>query len=387
MSTKMPTKQTYWQRLPLTSMALFLGGVFFIFAITGVATDIFDVGRQPPGKFVINIIFAGCTAMVYAVAGFTLRQRFWIAFFPILAVQLFVGSMIGKYLHNLPTPTQMDAATITAQQYRLAVDGWAIIIATVIGYVCFLLLNIKEGRRYFRVQAEIELATEVHRILVPPIETRLGAWEFYGRSSPSGDVGGDLIDLAGDANKWVAYVADVSGHGVAPGVVMGMVKSAARMLLSSGDDATHLAPRLNEVIYPLKRPDMFVTFCFLAKTREGLRLGVSGHPAILHFSARTNEVTQYQASNMPLGILPEGEFASDVVPSETGSLFALYTDGFVECANAAGEEFGIQRLQAEFQKNGNKPLAEIHTALVASLRRHGVQFDDQSLLLIRQVAS
>jgi Stage II sporulation protein E (SpoIIE) len=387
MSTKMPTKQTYWQRLPLTSMALFLGGVFFIFAITGVATDIFDVGRQPPGKFVINIIFAGCTAMVYAVAGFTLRQRFWIAFFPILAVQLFVGSMIGKYLHNLPTPTEMDAATITAQQYRLAVDGWAIILATVIGYVCFLLLNIKEGRRYFRVQAEIELATEVHRILVPPIETRLGAWEFYGRSSPSGDVGGDLIDLAGDANKWVAYVADVSGHGVAPGVVMGMVKSAARMLLSSGDDATHLAPRLNEVIYPLKRPDMFVTFCFLAKTREGLRLGVSGHPAILHFSARTNEVTQYQASNMPLGILPEGEFASDVVPSETGSLFALYTDGFVECANAAGEEFGIQRLQAEFQKNGNKPLAEIHTALVASLRRHGVQFDDQSLLLIRQVAS
>jgi len=38
------------------------------------------------------------------------------------------------------------------------------------------------------------------------------------RSSPSGDVGGDLIDLAGDADKWVAYVADVSGHGVAPGV-------------------------------------------------------------------------------------------------------------------------------------------------------------------------
>lgn len=367
-------------------MALFLAGVFFIFAITGIATDIFDVGRQPPAKFVINIIFAGCTAMVYAVAGFTLRQRSWIAFFPILAVQLFVGIMIGKYLHNLPTPTQMDAAAITAQQYRLAVDGWAIIIATVVGYICFLLVNIKEGRRYFRARAEIELATEVHRILVPPIETKLGAWEFYGRSSPSGDVGGDLIDLAGDADNWVAYVADVSGHGVAPGVVMGMVKSAARMLLSSGDDATHLAPRLNEVIYPLKRPDMFVTFCFLAKTREGLRLGVSGHPAILHFIARTNEVVQYEAANMPLGILPEGEFASVAIEAEPGSLFALYTDGFVECANAAGEEFGVQRLQSEFQKNGNKPLADIHTALVASLRQHGAQFDDQSLLLIRRVA-
>jgi len=56
-------------------------------------------------------------------------------------------------------------------------------------------------------------------------------------------------------------------------------------------------------------------------------------------------------------------------------------------ANAAGEEFGIQRLQAEFQKHGNKPLADVHTALVASIRQHGTQFDDQSLLLIRRLAS
>jgi hypothetical protein len=383
----MPAKTTYWQRLPLTSMALFLLGVFFLFGLTGIATDLFDVGRQTPQHLAASIIFAGCTAIVYAVAGFTLRGRFWIAFFPILAAQILVGNLIGKYLGTLPTPTQMDAVAIAAQQKRMAVDGWAIIIATILGYVCFLIVNIKEGRRYFRVQAEIELATEVHRILVPPIETTLGGWEFYGRSSPSGEVGGDLIDLAGDAENWVAYVADVSGHGVAPGVVMGMVKSAARMLLTSGDDATHLAPRLNEVLYPLKKPDMFVTFCFLAKTREGLQLGVSGHPAILHFSPRNNEVTQYEAANMPLGILPEGEFASTAIEAEPGSLFALYTDGFVECANAAGEEFGIQRLQSEFQKNGNKPLADIHTALVASLRKHGLQFDDQSLLLIRRLAS
>lgn len=136
---------------------------------------------------------------------------------------------------------------------------------------------------------------------------------------------------------------------------------------------------------PLKKPDMFVRFCFLAKTRDGLRLRVSGHPAILYFSARTNEVMQYQASNMPLGIVPEGEFASVAVQSEPGCLSALYTDGFVETANAAGEEFGVARLQAEFQEHTTQPLSEIHTALLASLHRHGPQFDDQSLLLIRQL--
>jgi hypothetical protein len=381
----MPLAQAYWQKFPRSSMLLFLLGVFFIFCTTGVATDIFATGRQTLPHFFLSVVFSGGISMVYAIAGFGLREKFWKAFLPILAVQIFLSAWINRAFPNIPRPAQMDSAAISHLENRLAIDGFAIVFATVLGYICFLVVTVREGRRYFRVQAEIELATEVHHILVPPIETTLGNFEFYGRSSPSGEVGGDLIDLAGSAENWVAYVADVSGHGVAPGVVMGMVKSAARMLLSSGDDATHLAPRLNEVLYPLKKPDMFVTFCFLAKTRDGLRLGVSGHPAILCFSARTNEVAQYQASNMPLGILPEGEFASSEVQSEPGSVFALYTDGFVETADANGEEFGIGRLQAEFQKHATEPLSEIHTALVASLRRHGPQFDDQSLLLIRQL--
>jgi serine phosphatase RsbU (regulator of sigma subunit) len=222
-------------------------------------------------------------------------------------------------------------------------------------------------------------------VLVPPIDTKIGGYEFYGRSSPSGEVGGDLIDLAGSEDHWVAYVADVSGHGVAPGVVMGMAKSAARMLLSSGDDTAHLLPRLNEVLYPLKKPDMFVTFCFVAKNGEGLRVGLAGHPAILHFSATTNAVTQLECPNMPLGILPSGDFMSSEVRAESGDVFALYTDGFLEPMNAAGEEFGPARLQAEFQKLGGKPLDVICRSLQESVARHGAQFDDQSLFLIRKI--
>jgi serine phosphatase RsbU (regulator of sigma subunit) len=151
------------------------------------------------------------------------------------------------------------------------------------------------------------LAAEIHHVIVPQIEMKLGEFEFYGRSVPSSEVGGDLIDVAGSEENWVAYLADVSGHGVAPGVVMGMVKSAARMLLSSGDDSRHLMGRLNEVLYPLKKPDMFATFCFVAKCGDGLRVGLAGHPAILKFSAKTGEITSLEGLNMPLGILPDGD--------------------------------------------------------------------------------
>jgi hypothetical protein len=376
---------SFWKTLSPRSFFLFLLGVFFVFSAVGFANDVTEMGRTPTLRFVLSILISGIFPVFYAFGGFALRKHFWKAFVPVFAVHYFLMYELGASLPSPRESAQMDAAYLARMHSRLSFDGLAIMAVVALGYACFVYVTIAEGRRYFRVHAEIELATEIHRVLVPPIETKTGGYEFYGRSSPSGEVGGDLIDLAGSEDQWVAYVADVSGHGVAPGVVMGMAKSAARMLLSSGHDAAHLLPRLNEVLYPLKKPDMFVTFCFLARNGDRLRIGLAGHPAILHFSARTNEVAQLECPNMPLGIFPSGDFASSEVLTESGDVFALYTDGFLEPANAAGEEFGLTRLQAEFQKHGKEPLDAICRSLQESVARHGAQFDDQSLFLIRKI--
>lgn len=181
---------------------------------------------------------------------------------PLFAVHLALINALGVLLPDQP----LLAADMARLQSRLSFDAVAITIAVAVGYVAFLYATITEARRYFRVHAEMELAAEIHGVLVPSIDAKLGSFQFYGYSSPSGEVGGDLIDLAGSESRWVAYVADVSGHGVAPGVVAGMVKSAARMLLSSAEGSLHLQSRLNEVLYPLKKPDMFVTFCLSTAT-------------------------------------------------------------------------------------------------------------------------
>ncbi len=367
-----------------TSSLLFLLGVFFIFSNIAFVTDLADLGRQPALQLALNIFVTGTFAVAYAVAGFTLRRHFWKAGLPLFAVHFLLMNVLSSAFPYHPQPSHLDAAELARLHGRLNFDGIATITAIFFGYGCFLYVTITQGRRYFRAQAEIELAAEIHRVLVPAIDTKLGNFEFYGRSAPSGEVGGDLIDLAGSEDHWVAYVADVSGHGVAPGVVMGMVKSAARMLLSSGAGSSHLLPRLNEVLYPLKRPDMFVTFCFLAKNGTGLSIGLAGHPAILHFSARTNGVAQWDCPNMPLGILPSGDFANSELRADPGDVFALYTDGLLEAANAAGEEFGIARLQGVLQNHGTEPLEAICRAVEESVARHGAQFDDQSLLLIRR---
>jgi hypothetical protein len=381
----MSTTRSYWKTIPKKPLILFLLGVFFIFSTIGFASDITEMGRQPTFRFVLNVLLTGVFPVFYAFSGFVLRKQFWKAMVPIFAVHILAMNIIGKLFPGPPQPGQMAAADIERLHSKLSFDGLAIIVAVVVGYVCFLYVTLTEGRRHLRVRAEMDLATEIHRVLVPAIGAKIGHFEFYGRSLPSGEVGGDLIDLAGSEDHWVAYVADVSGHGVAPGVVMGMVKSAARMLLSSGEGSGHLLPRLNEVLYPLKKPDMFVTFCYLARNGDRLQIGLAGHPAILHFSSGTNEVTQWECPNMPLGILPTADFATSEIRTEQGDVFALYTDGFLEPANAAGEEFGLKRLQVEFQKHGKEPLDVICRSLQESVARHGAQFDDQSLLLIRKL--
>jgi sigma-B regulation protein RsbU (phosphoserine phosphatase) len=379
----MSRDKTFWKTLSPGSFFLFLFGVFLVFSAIGFANDVTQMGRMPNARFALSILVSGIFPLIYAVAGFGFRKYAWKVIVPVFAVHFFLMNVLSSSIPSLGPG--IDAAEIARMNGRLAFDGYAIMVTVALGYACFLRVTITEGRRYFRVHAEIELATEIHRVLVPPIDTMMGGYEFYGRSSPSGEVGGDLIDLAGSEDHWVDYVADVSGHGVAPGVVMGMAKSAARMLLSSGDDPGHLLPRLNEVLYPLKKPDMFITLCFLAKKEDVLRVGLAGHPAILHFSLRTGTVTRLESPNMPLGILPEEEFASSEVRAEQGDVFALYTDGFLEPANAAGEEFGLARLQEQFQKHGREPLDVICQSLQESVARHGAQFDDQSLFLIRKI--
>ena len=117
----------------------------------------------------------------------------------------------------------------------------------------------------------------------------------------------------------------------------------------------------------------------------GLRVGLAGHPAILHYSVRTGDVRQIPSPNLPLAILPAESFGSSEIRAEHGDIFVLYTDGLLEVANATGEEFGLDRLQTALQKHSKEPLDRICQSLQESVAQHGEQSDDQSLLLIQRL--
>jgi hypothetical protein len=382
----MAQNRAFWRNVPRKSAVVFLFGVFSTFTTVGFAADIGEMGRTPIARLILMVLISGVFTSVYAAAGVILRGRMWRVFIPVFAVHMLLINLLNKLMPSMAQPATMDAAGVAAVQSRLSLDGGAIILAVFLGYSCFLYVSISEARRYFRVHAEMELAAEIHHVLVPAIDTKIGEFEFYGRSVPSGEVGGDLIDVFQNDHGWVAYVADVSGHGVAPGVVMAMVKSAARMQLSSGEKSAKLLARLNSVLLPIKKPDMFATFAYLAWNGERLEYSLAGHPAILHYHAATNEISDVSCLNMPLGMF-ESDFDSASVECAPHDLFLILTDGLLEVTNPKGEEFTLTGIKPVMLAHASDPLNRICDAILDAARLHGHAADDQSMLLVRRLTA
>jgi len=239
--------------------------------------------------------------------------------------------------------------------------------------------------RVFGSLTEMRLAREVHQTLVPVVARQIGEFQFYGVSVPSGQVGGDLVDATEQANGWMAYVADVSGHGVQAGMIMAMVKSAVRMGTSGGDVLPTFLGELNHVLLSVSAPNVFVTFAFMSSSGPGsVRFSLAGHLPILHYRKKEQVVEERSVSNLPLAIVPDAHFESSSIECEDGDILAILTDGLTEAADVKDKELGLEPMKDILLKSAAKPLEQIAEALRARALTQGKQVDDQTVLLVRR---
>jgi serine phosphatase RsbU (regulator of sigma subunit) len=108
---------------------------------------------------------------------------------------------------------------------------------------------------------------------------------------------------------------------------------------------------------------------------------LAGHLPILHYRRAEARVERLWASHLPLGI-PGGPA---LVPGRTrlapGDLLALVSDGLTEVANARDEQVGLEGLV--LIAAAALPLDAVFAHMLATVRAHGPQRDDQSSLLVR----
>jgi len=207
------------------------------------------------------------------------------------------------------------------------------------------------------LERDLEVANDVQRSFLPasPPE-RLNEYSFFRYYEAANKVGGDYYDYVQLPDGRVAViVADVVGHGVAAALLMAKLSAEARFSLAVEPDPGKAVNRLNDAMCRLPL-DKFVTMIMVVldqSTHEAVIVN-AGHMAPLWRKADGSlSEPGTEIGGLPLGIMDGMEYAQESITVEPGDMLTLYTDGVNECASAAGEMYGIDRLRKLIEESAD----------------------------------
>jgi Stage II sporulation protein E (SpoIIE) len=375
-SSAFPTAfSPYWHVLPLGRMKMFLAGYFFVGAAGGFAIDLLQLNASRVGGGFFWPVLLGIGAAALRGAGI---RRFRLI--PLVLLLVVATGWLGYWASHASPPLPVPVAV----HGRVLFDAIGILVGIGFGLRFLLFFAGTEGLASVRMMTELSLAHGIQATLVPTVSFRNATFELYGKSIPSTEMGGDLIDVIASDGGLVAYVADISGHGLPAGQLMGMLKTAMRLAVQFRQMPVAALESVDRVLPDLKEPQMFATLALLRFDGSSeAEYALAGHPPILHYRHASKDTVRLSMEQLPLGLFPGGSYASKRVIYSPRDVFLMLTDGITEVANARDEEFGLTRLQELLTQHATRALPEIWDLIMREVRQYGLQQDDQSLLLLR----
>ncbi len=276
---------------------------------------------------------------------------------------------------------------IPSHSSKLIFDAISIYLGVILGYVFFIIFISREGIKQVRFKTEIDLAAEMHDVLVPSIEFNNGTFEVYGTSKPALEIGGDLIDLYKSEKHLTIYIADVSGHGINAGLLMGMFKSAIHSWLSGDVQLTRLIHQTNNTLHKLKKSNMFVTGSIIRFYPDSsVEYLTAGHLPVLYYKKNSNAIEHLLIKQIPITVKEDFNFLSRFINYSKGDVFVLLTDGIVEVMDKNGEQFGLDKVEKILIENNTGSARQIFDKIMQELNKFGKQKDDQSAIIVKSLA-
>ncbi len=348
---KSEERRRYWQSLPLSALAWMALTSFLTFTSVGIASNMVD-DLQRPFWWVLTrtALFSAITALFFATLLRNPKARFLILI-PLCAVLV----VLPKIQSGIPANRILTGPGFEYVRWRLATDAMLSSSAAATGWMVLVLFAGTQGVKHVRVSTELELVEKLQQTLAPPLAAHTPAYEILGRSVPSSQMGGDLLDAVDDCGTMTCYIADVAGHGIQAGVFMGMVKSIARTALLRSRPLEELLADLNRVLFDVKGASpTYVTFACVRCSEGGqVEYTRAGQGPILHYHAHRRSVSQLGMEQFPLGLIANATFQSGLVAVEPGDILALLTDGVPEVTDANDEEFGLERIGEIMARNAD----------------------------------
>lgn len=242
-------------------------------------------------------------------------------------------------------------------------------------------------------ERDLRLAGEVQNHLQPHVFPDIGEVEIESLSQASTHLGGDYYDvLPVDGRRWGFVIADVAGKGPAAALMMAACRATLRLCAAGEPSAAAVVKRVNRALHGDMPRGMFISLFYGILDLDTNRLTYvrAGHEPAILLRAGGAPAELLSGGGLALGF-DEGpvfdamleEAVLDLAP---GDLLALYTDGITEAANAAGEEFGRDRMVTTFTGQEQTPLPRVVEKLNRYLRQFSAlasRNDDRTLLLVR----
>jgi serine phosphatase RsbU (regulator of sigma subunit) len=230
-------------------------------------------------------------------------------------------------------------------------------------------------------QREAMVAREVQRaaLVDPPCHPQ---FEITVRFEPAREVGGDFYSFVSGGAEMGVLIGDVSGKGIAAALTSTSICHLIQYLQPLENPGRFLAT-LNRGLSGQVPGDVFATMTFarLDPKAERIQIYNAGHPPALIVSGE--RMQHGQRPNLPLGMFPEAKLVPEAFPFRRGDTLVLYSDGFIEARNPAGELLSVDGFAEMVRRLALLPPEQMASRLVEDTRAFGTVSDDLTLVVAR----
>lgn len=222
--------------------------------------------------------------------------------------------------------------------------------------------ELEEAQRIATI--DMKMAINVQTNFFPRIAPISSEWEVAYLFYPMAGISGDLYDFYLDEEQLSGIsLFDVSGHGIASGLITMLAKS----ILFRAYNA-HTDKPLNEVmeifnselIEEIRDVDNYLTGIMLRFNEKEIDLVNAGHPEPIIFNATNKDVRlltppEHVDGGYFLGIeAMKGEYTKQSFIMEENDYLLAYTDCLVESKNKEGEQYSVEKVIKSL-KNSEAP--------------------------------
>jgi sigma-B regulation protein RsbU (phosphoserine phosphatase) len=243
-----------------------------------------------------------------------------------------------------------------------------------------------------RLQQDLDMAREIQRGLLPNGAREVPGLDLAAAYVPARDLGGDFYDFLPYGKGRLGFaLGDVSGKGTAAALYGSLAIGMLREHV-----VTHLCPpaemlaTLNARLHSARFDSRFIAMLFAVYDAPSRKLTLANAGGPYPLLVRDGCVQPIRLEGVPLGLIHDTEYDETTVDLVPGDVILFASDGILESANAAQEEFGPERLTALLSAvSGGASAREIVEQIMAATDGHSgagiAPHDDRTLVVLRVI--